>query len=182
MSDPLGKELYAAKNGRASEVSFLLRDHPEVDINWTNEYSWTALQVASRNGLAEVVKLPLAHSKIEVNLKDWSGQTPFSKGCEHGQVSVVEVLVKNPRVDVTQDDSLGCTPLWWASWKGKHEVIEWLVASGKDLGTLRTRKGNMMAKNTKPLKLQESSRTRLKLCRCWKGSWQTQHRPDMRFE
>ena len=48
---------------------------------------------------------------------------------------------KDPRVDVTQDDNNGRTPLWWASREGKHEVIEWFIASGRDLGDIKNKKG-----------------------------------------
>jgi len=56
-------------------------------------------------------------------------------------VSVVEVLLKDPRVDITLGDNNGCTPLWWASFMGHHEVIECLIASGRDLGDIKNKKG-----------------------------------------
>ena len=65
MSESAGKKLYeAADGGRASEVSFLLRDHPEVDINLTNEYSWTALEIAREfKNKTEVVVAGKIHGK-----------------------------------------------------------------------------------------------------------------------
>jgi len=127
MSDPVEKQLYNAGNfGQASEVSSLLRDHPEIDVNWgTEETQWTLLHIASRYGHVEVVRLLLAHPDINVNLMNIDGQTPFSRGCLHGHVSIVQVMLKDPRIDVTLDDNYGRTPLWYASRHGKHEVIEW---------------------------------------------------------
>ena len=76
MSDPVGKKLYNAANvGHASEVSSLLRDHPDIDVNWTISDKWTALHAASYNGYVEVVKLLLAHPDIDVNVKEWGGRT-----------------------------------------------------------------------------------------------------------
>ena len=144
MADPVEKKLYnAAEGGNASEVSSLLRDHPEINVNWTDpDYTqWTALHVASIRGHAEVVKLLLAHPDVDVNIKDDGGQTPFSLGCLRGEVSVVEVLLKDPRVNVTLDDDHGCTPLWCASRGGHFEVIECLIASGRDLGDVKNKKG-----------------------------------------
>ena len=40
-----------------SEVSSLLRDHPDTNVNWTDDDKWIALHVASMNGHVEVVKL-----------------------------------------------------------------------------------------------------------------------------
>jgi len=135
MSDPVGKKFYSAVwSGRVSEVSSLLRDHPEINVNWTDSGRWTSLHHASINGHAEVVRLLLAHPAIDVNLKEAFGRTPFSLGCVAGKVLVVQVLLKDPRVNVTLADNDGCTPLWRASWNGYHEVIEWLIASGRDLG------------------------------------------------
>ena len=88
MSDPVEKRLYdAAENGRASEVSSLLRDHPEINVNWADdEFCQAPLHAASINGHVEVVKLLLAHPDIDVNLKYEYGETPFSKGCQNGHV------------------------------------------------------------------------------------------------
>ena len=89
MSDSVGKKLYeAAKNDRVSEVSSLLRDHPEINVNWSNEHQWSSLHAASRFGYVEVVKLLLAHPTINVNLKTESGQNPLSLGCYLGHVSM----------------------------------------------------------------------------------------------
>ena len=131
-----------------SEVSSLLRNHPEVNVNWADdEFCQAPLHAASINGHVEVVKLLLAHPDINVNVRSNAGQTPFSKGCSLGHVSVVEVLLKDPRVDVLLDDNNGCTPLWWASFNGHHEVIEWLVASGRDLGDTKNKKGKWIGKD-----------------------------------
>ena len=143
MSHSVEKKLFdAVYNGRASEVSSLLRDHPEIDVNWTDEDQWTALHVASYNDHAEVVKVLFAHPNITVNVRNEGGQSPLSIGCERGHESIVKVLLKDPRVDVTLDDEDGCTPLWYASRNGNCEVIECLIASDRDLGDVKNKKGN----------------------------------------
>ena len=172
----------AARYGHISEVSSLLRDHPEIDVNWTDNGNLiTALHAASFRGHVEIVQLLFAHLDINVNVKTTDfGVTPLLVACQSGYLSVVQLLLKDPRVDVTQDDNNGRTPLWYASREGKHEVIEWFIASGRDLGDIENQKGKWMAKNTLPLKLQERGTT-LKLFLCWKDSWQTQPRPGMKF-
>jgi len=106
MSDSVEQKLYdAARDGLVSEVSSLLRDNPEINVNWTNPgfYQFAALHRASRWDDVEVVKLLLAHPNININVRNRYGQTPLSLGCQEGSVAVVEVL-KDPHVDVALDD------------------------------------------------------------------------------
>ena len=139
---PIEQQLYnAAADGRASEVSSLLRDHIGINVNWIhNTLQMAPLHAASFYNQAEVVKVLVAHPTINVNIKSDIGHTPFSLGCRRGHVSVVRLLLKDPRVDITLEDPRGCTPLWYAAYYGEHEVIEWLIASGKDIG-IENKKG-----------------------------------------
>ena len=170
MSGPLGKQLFdAAYGSRVSEVSSLLRDHPDINVNWTDEYQEAALHITSLYGHVEIVKLLLAHPTINVNLRNSDGKTPLSYGCSYE--SVVEVLLKDPRVDVTFDDSRGCAPLWKASYNGEYELVEWLIASGRDLGDVMNKRERILGRvaTSQPSKLQERRRM-MKLCRCWRDS------------
>ena len=161
MSDPLGEKLFlAARDGRVSEVSSLLKEHPSINVSWTDYYHRTSLHIASNNGRFEVVKLLLAHPAINVNMKI-GGHTPFSLGCLRVQVSIVEVLLKDPRVDITLGDRNDCSPLWYASRDGILEVIERLIASGRDLGDVRNKTGkNFDSKEYTALEIaREENRT-----------------------
>ena len=72
----------AAQDGRVPELSSLLRDHPEINVNWANPsyFKWTALHTASHDGYVEVVKLLLAHPNINVNQPPLDDTTPFYLG------------------------------------------------------------------------------------------------------
>ena len=181
MSDPVERKLFDATwKGLASEVSSLWSDHPEINVNRTDEIQWTPLHTASLNGQAEVVKLLLAHPNIRVNVRDSYGQTPLVLGCQYGDVSVVEVLLKDPRVDVTLDDNNGCTPLWCASRYGHHGVIEWFIASGRDLGDIKNKKGNWDGKDCTALEIaREDNKT--EAVSLLERFMPTQFRPGMRF-
>ena len=136
----------AVENNRASEVSSLLRAHPEINVNWMDEDEWAAIHYASSNGHDGVVKVLLAHPDINVNLKNKNGQTSISLGCQFGYVSVVQLLLKDSRVDVILVDNQERTPLWYAVRNGHHEVIEWLIASGRDLGDIHNTKGKWFSR------------------------------------
>jgi len=143
----------AAKSGLIEEVKSLLRDHPDLDVNWENhEVHSTALHVASNDGHVEVVKLLLAHPVINVNLRDKFGRTAFLLGCFSGEVSVVQLLLRDPRVDVALADHNDRTPLWWAAGNGYHDLAEWLLASGRDLGDFYT-KGKWCGKESTVLEI-----------------------------
>ena len=116
-----------------------------MSIGQTQIDEWTPLHAASYNNHAGVVKLVLAHPVIDINVKNSGGDTPLLISCQKGQVSVVQLLLKDPRVDVTLDDPKGRTPLWCAACFGRHEVVEWLIASGRDLGDFKNKKGKYWA-------------------------------------
>ena len=143
MSDTVEERLYwATEEGDLAIVLSLLRDHPDLNVNWANnEYDLcTALHIATYSDHAEMVKLLSAHPNINVNLKNTYGSTPFSLGCLLGHESVVGLLLKDPRVVITLGDNDGCTPLWSAARNAQRRVLEWLIASGRDLGDVNVKR------------------------------------------
>jgi len=105
----------AARRNYDSEVSSLLEDYPELNVNWVNNNQWSALHSASFNSHVEVVELLLAHPSIDVNVKNEDGDTPFLYCCLMGGCSIA--AEGSSRLDVTLDDR-ECTPLWYASYTG----------------------------------------------------------------
>ena len=148
MSIAVEQKLYdAAHGGDVLEVESLLKDYPDLNVNWGDVIGWTSLHIALYQGCVEVVKVLLAHPDINVNVKNEDGATPWSFGCLRGQVSVVQVLLKDPRVDATLEDIYGCTPLWWASFSENLDMVECLIAGGTDLGDIDKKIQNCTAIN-----------------------------------
>jgi len=145
MTDSIEQQLHSAASWNVEQVSSLLRDHPDLDVNWGD--GRTALHTAASNNKPAIVKLLLAHPNINVNLRGSTGKTPFSLGCYHGHLSVFRLFLNDPRVNVTLEDTDGCSPLWCASRDGYREVIEWLIASGRDLGDIKNKKGTCWGGN-----------------------------------
>jgi len=141
MSTAEQKLFEAVKSRDVVKVSSLLKDHPGLDVNWTNEEQWSALHMASYKDHADIVEVLLEHPHINVNLENDYGQTPFFLGCQCGKVGVVRVLLKDPRVLIAPKEHNKLTPQWWASFHGHRSVIAWLIASGRDLGDWNAVKG-----------------------------------------
>lgn len=125
----------AAKGNKVDEVTALLNDHPEIDVNWANEslsaHGCTALHVACEGGYVQVVKLLLEREDIEVNQEeDLEGYSALSLACSKGRIGVVDLLLADPRVDAGQYGP----PIWTAVFGGHLNVAEALVASSKDIG------------------------------------------------
>jgi len=71
----------AAEYGHFEEVEALLRDHPDLNVNWKDLRGFTALSWASWHGHTQVVKLLLAHPAIDVNAQTDGGYSPLLLGC-----------------------------------------------------------------------------------------------------
>jgi len=137
MANGMERRLYdAVDRGDVAEVQLLLKDNPDLNVNWEVVSQWTVLHSAAVCGYFEIVKILLAHPQINVNVQNRSGYTPFSFSCQLNCLSVVQLMLKDPRVDITLSDHRGHTPLWHASFEGSVDAVEWLIASGRELGDL----------------------------------------------
>jgi ankyrin repeat protein len=85
-----------------------------VEVNATGEYGWTALHVASYQGLDEVIKF-LASKGAKLDAMDGFGQTALSIASEIVTKDIGDAYFQTPRT-VHKDTialllSLGATPL-----------------------------------------------------------------------
>jgi len=132
--------LQAAKWGRVEEVKEILRDHPNIDVNWKDEkaYATAALLLACQNGHDAVVTMLLAHPDIDVNQMNDDGWTPFLIASFNGHSSCAGLLLKDPRVITRNPNQSGSTPLRRAVINGCLGVVKVWIASGRemDLGEL----------------------------------------------
>ncbi|KAH0538139.1 hypothetical protein FGG08_005247 [Glutinoglossum americanum] len=106
-----------------------LKDKPDVDSK--DEYGWTPLSWAAKNGHEAVVKLLLDTGKVDVDLKDRYGRTPLSWAARDGREAVVKLLLDTGKVDMSSEDKNGRTPLSWAAGNGHKAVVKLLYDTGK---------------------------------------------------
>jgi len=123
----------AGKNS-ARDLLAVLREFPDVDVNWRHEnQAMAALHVACRDGASESVGVLLAHPKISVNQKDSSGQTPICWSSIYGRLGCVRRLLRDSRVLLNEPDIWGNIPLKQAAQYGHIDTVRWYVASGRKL-------------------------------------------------
>ena len=104
------KFYWTAAKGDVEEVKEILRNNPDVNVNWKYEGFKTiptTLGQACEKSSDFVIPLLLAHPDIDVNLKEKEGWTPFMTVCYHGCTSVVRLLLKDSRVKANEPDDAG---------------------------------------------------------------------------
>jgi len=125
---------WAANGGDVEEVKEILRNNPNVDVNWKdNATGTTALIRASMNGHDSVISVLLAHPDIDVNVSDSEGETPLMTACGSERVSCFSLLLEDSRVKVNQPNNEGWTPLRLLATGGQMSTIKWWIASGREM-------------------------------------------------
>jgi len=125
----------AAKSGSLGEVQDLLRTHPEVNVNWSDEDDDgdTGLHWAARKDNSPMMTLLLAHPGVEVNSRNGAGLTPFYVACIYDSHDCIRLLLADPRANINLPDFAGYTPLSASTYEGHMTAIKLLIASGRDL-------------------------------------------------
>lgn len=119
----------ASFRGDDEEVRKILRENPEIDVNWREDEGWTALHYSCLNGHDKIVSMLLSHPSTNVNARNEKGETPFFLACYYGKVASVRLFLNDRR---------GNTPLYFAAGFGFFDIIQLWIASGRelDLGNL----------------------------------------------
>jgi len=128
--------LYSAvERNKVEEVEEILRNHPNININWgcDSRTKLTALHTACDLGRDKIVPLLLAHSTININANSGVGETPFYKACIHGRVSCVRQMLKDARLIINKPNKVGSTPLWVAAKNGHLQVVKLLIISDREV-------------------------------------------------
>ena len=101
-----------------------------VDVTWPDSRGFTPLGLASRNGLADVVK-HLLKEGAEIDKKSY-GDSPLHIAAVEGYKDVAKLLLEGG-AEIDMQDYHGSTPLHNAITCGHIETVKLLVSAGADL-------------------------------------------------
>ena len=144
---------FASNDGKVDVVKEILRNNPNLDVNWRNEEKEgkTALFAACVSGHSAIVAILLARPNINVNLRDDYGVTPFLGAIRNEQTESICEVLKDSRVDVNEPDGEGYTPLWHVAGYFSVDTIKCWIAYGRemDLGIPGDEKTDIIAEAKK---------------------------------
>jgi ankyrin repeat protein len=126
----------ACRDGDTERVKQLLDGDGGARVDEKDEYGWTALEISSREGHTEVVKLLLdtmlkllLEKGAPVDEKDKNGSSLLMKASMGGYTKVVKLLIDKGALRNEKDEH-GCTALIEASHRGHTEVVRLLLDKG----------------------------------------------------
>lgn len=128
MQDGLSLIGYAIAQNNMDLLQILIENG--ANINNTNGDSWanTPLQMASRLGLDNVVRILLTRN-VDINAVDMNGNTALHTAALNSQLSIVKLLLeKNPSLDI--QNKVGNTALHLAVISGNIDIVGELVLKG----------------------------------------------------
>lgn len=150
--------LFEAVEGQHEEViELFLETKPfDLEINLTNprEFRRTALMLAVRKNLKDIVMLLLQYPGINVNAQDANGWTALYIAVKFDYEELVELLLNaNADIDL-QDKQEGRSALRCAAERNQISILERLLKSGAELNLQDKRGGTAMLRAVKQGKLE----------------------------
>lgn len=101
------------------------------DLNSRSRYDDTALILASRQGLLEIVK-DLIHGGAKLNGHNMDGTNALWAACVADSFPIAELLLKHG-IKLDHQNDHGATVLMYAASSGKQAWVEYLLNAGADL-------------------------------------------------
>ena len=141
------------------DVGLLLREHPDVDVNWGHPGSFlnTPLHLCSSDENADIIRQLLAHPQIDVNRKNMGGWSPLLWACKDGRLGSVVALLLDRRVDVNSANIEGATAVWLCAFRGWADIARWLVVThfeDLDVG-IKTNGSHLAFPNTSSVEISQ---------------------------
>ncbi|MCY4153407.1 MAG: ankyrin repeat domain-containing protein [Aestuariivita sp.] len=123
--------LHIAVHEQNREITRLLLEHPETDVNARNRWRSTPLMLAAGSGNLEIVESLLRHPLIMVDLQaDYYGRTALIETAVNGHAHITRCLV-NYGADINIADKTGRNTALIEAIKNNHsDVAIFLLRTG----------------------------------------------------
>jgi ankyrin repeat protein len=120
--------IQAAWNRHQDVVDYFLREIPDK-ADGTNQLG-VMINLAAREGWAEIVRKHIAADPLSVHQRGWIGDTPLHWPAHNGFVEIVEMLLDaGAMIDADEINCYGGKPLHWAS-EHSPRTVELLLRRG----------------------------------------------------
>ena len=133
----------SASVARSMAATRLLLQHPDIDVNETNEDDSTAFHNACDRREGDTLELLLktrSKTGLITNVVDCNGNTASHWACRHGNLHAVQVLTKYGCFDVTSRNADGLFSIDFAIRFGQGTIVQYFLV------TLHRNKENMRVK------------------------------------
>ena len=132
MSKKLNNDfLKVATNGIINEVTRLLDERPDININYKDDYGRSSLMEASSNGHFDIVKLLLDRGAT-IDDKDNAGFNSLMLASQRGQFDIVE-LVLDRGANINFTSNIRMTALMRASYVRHLATVKLLLDRGANI-------------------------------------------------
>ncbi|HLB40366.1 MAG TPA: ankyrin repeat domain-containing protein, partial [Candidatus Babeliales bacterium] len=130
-----GAALFTAAGGNdIATVTRLLALPPALlDINYANQYGYTALMRAADRGHTDVVQLLLAQTGIAINHANQYGETALNQAAVNDHTAIVQALLAQAGIEINRADRWGDTALRRAAAYGHTAILQALIGAGIEI-------------------------------------------------
>jgi hypothetical protein len=125
-------DLCRSESDKSEELTALLQDHPEVDVNlYRNIKGCTALYGAAHEGNVRCMQVLIGYG-ADVEARTVGGRSPIMIASSLGHLECLKVLIE-ARADVHAEDNNKCQAIHDASYNGRTECLKLLILEGADV-------------------------------------------------
>jgi len=115
------------------EIVKLLLNHPQIDVNSTNDHHQSAFFVACSNRDLPLFQLLLENPRVDPNLPDQDDQSALYIACFDGNYDFIKLLLASERVDVNQTNANSETPFYRACERGHRQIVRLFLESPREI-------------------------------------------------
>lgn len=126
---PGDKLLEEAKRGGTGSIRKLVDEATSLDVNYQDEYGWTALLYAIRGGYDKTTSWLLEHG-AKPGRTTADGESALIVATQYRRQQILRRLLSEPSLDIEARDDLGWSAYTWAVFLRFEEGIDLLRGAG----------------------------------------------------